>query len=428
MDSITVCLTFIYYPAPSLTAYPSQVIYRGGSLTFLCYSDVPRLTLSLCRDCNTYPQIIESKIPDTDVAEFNIKNLKYEHGGDYCCFVRAQSSSSPYSNILRIEVTDLKKPEISWKKHDAEKGVNIITCTAPELHEDYTIKYFSLYENMNPVSNYNAEQNVLKMTFTQCVNDLSYYRCVYVINAKRSSDYQIKSPVSESLQTNKDGEDDKFIVEDSEDDTFIAKDLRRPRDRIPRYVRPVSMATPRSNRSSPPLPLTLLECRQEDSGTEEEVPDIQDDPVPGDVAEPPLSPAGAEEEVARVEYGEDDKFIAKDYLIPVIAAVCSILLLIFVGVIVFYIVRKSNRAKEKLHCSQIPLEDKVPHAKEPTYCSVDENISREKPDVPMERQEEDVKDADVVTYAVLNKEALNKNRKSLDTKLEDSSFYAEVRK
>ncbi|XP_053546718.1 uncharacterized protein LOC128638648 isoform X5 [Bombina bombina] len=331
MDSITVCLTFIcfllagfvdaqYYPAPSLTAYPSQVIYRGGSLTFLCYSDVPRLTLSLCRDCNTYPQIIESKIPDTDVAEFNIKNLKYEHGGDYCCFVRAQSSSSPYSNILRIEVTD------------------------------------------------------------------------------------------------------------SEDDTFIAKDLRRPRDRIPRYVRPVSMATPRSNRSSPPLPLTLLECRQEDSGTEEEVPDIQDDPVPGDVAEPPLSPAGAEEEVARVEYGEDDKFIAKDYLIPVIAAVCSILLLIFVGVIVFYIVRKSNRAKEKLHCSQIPLEDKVPHAKEPTYCSVDENISREKPDVPMERQEEDVKDADVVTYAVLNKEALNKNRKSLDTKLEDSSFYAEVRK
>ncbi|XP_053546716.1 uncharacterized protein LOC128638648 isoform X3 [Bombina bombina] len=361
MDSITVCLTFIcfllagfvdaqYYPAPSLTAYPSQVIYRGGSLTFLCYSDVPRLTLSLCRDCNTYPQIIESKIPDTDVAEFNIKNLKYEHGGDYCCFVRAQSSSSPYSNILRIEVTDLKKPEISWKKHDAEKGVNIITCTAPELHEDYTIKYFSLYENMNPVSNYNAEQNVLKMTFTQCVNDLSYYRCVYVINAKRSSDYQIKSPVSESLQTNKDGEDDKFIVEDSEDDTFIAKD------------------------------------------------------------------------------GEDDKFIAKDYLIPVIAAVCSILLLIFVGVIVFYIVRKSNRAKEKLHCSQIPLEDKVPHAKEPTYCSVDENISREKPDVPMERQEEDVKDADVVTYAVLNKEALNKNRKSLDTKLEDSSFYAEVRK
>ncbi|XP_053547679.1 uncharacterized protein LOC128651773 [Bombina bombina] len=60
--------------------------------------------------------------------------------------------------------------------------------------------------------------------------------------------------------------------------SLIRRYLSRPRERIPRYLLPVSHSSPVSNRSSPPLPLTLLQPQgDEDSQTSSAMSENEDE-------------------------------------------------------------------------------------------------------------------------------------------------------
>ncbi|KAM4650510.1 uncharacterized protein O3C94_013233 isoform 2-T2 [Discoglossus pictus] len=146
----------------------------------------------------------------------------------------------------------------------------------------------------------------------------------------------------------------------------------------------------------------------------------------------PLPTSKDDEAIVTDDASNDDDAIVTDdaskiFLIPVISAVSSVLLLIFAVILVYYILRKHKTSPDKKLDSDLPLTDQVTTNIDGTYCSVEECVQRVYPDVEMKVQKEDNKCDDGITYAVLNKKALQ-TKKPMSSTPEDSSLYAEVRK
>lgn len=117
-------------------------------------------------------------------------------------------------------------------------------------------------------------------------------------------------------------------------------------------------------------------------------------------------------------------------LIPVVAAVCGILIMILVVILVVYFMRKKKRSPQKVKNSEFPQSEQTETTPEATYCTVDESKMRTNPDVAVDMKDTNFEEDndDGITYARLNKVILKqKNTEESDTPT-DTSLYAEVKK
>ncbi|XP_068099027.1 uncharacterized protein [Hyperolius riggenbachi] len=120
---------------------------------------------------------------------------------------------------------------------------------------------------------------------------------------------------------------------------------------------------------------------------------------------------------------QDDKK-PEGYLIPVIAAVCGVLVVTLLAIIIVYTIRKKNSSKDKID-SDLLQTDHTEAGNDPTYCTVEENRYTANTNVEINVQNTAVDDG--ITYAVLNKDKL-KMKENVPGAADETHLYAEVRK
>ncbi|XP_056398987.1 uncharacterized protein LOC130293846 isoform X3 [Hyla sarda] len=117
-----------------------------------------------------------------------------------------------------------------------------------------------------------------------------------------------------------------------------------------------------------------------------------------------------------------------DFLIPIVATVCVILILILAVILGIYFKRKNKPSPQKMKNSEYPQGEHAKANTEATYSTIDETKLRPPPDVEENIEDTTVDDDnDGITYARLNSANLKpKNTQSYTPA--DTGLYAEVKK
>lgn len=137
---------------------------------------------------------------------------------------------------------------------------------------------------------------------------------------------------------------------------------------------------------------------------------------------------GEEEGSEEEGKGEENKDLL-GVLIPVVAAVCGILIMILVVFLVVYFMRKKKQSPQKMKSSEFPQSEQAETTPEATYITIDDSKMRANPDVAVDMKDTNFGDDndDGITYARLNKDILKQKNTESDTPT-DTSLYAEVKK